>query len=98
MIPNEILQQVDTLGPTAVVSDFRITTATQARVLMTLSDKMYTRKQLAVLREYSTNAADAHVMVGKPVSDIQVSLPTLEDLNFRVRDFGTGLTEDESHC
>ena len=95
MIPNEILQQVDTLGQTAVVSDFRITTATQARVLMTLSDKMYTRKQLAVLREYSTNAADAHVMVGKPISDIQVSLPTLEDLNFRIRDFGTGLTEAE---
>jgi hypothetical protein len=95
MIPNDTLQKVDTLGLTAPVSNFRITDATQARILMSLSDKMYTRKQLAVLREYSTNAADAHVMVDKPISDIQVSLPTLEDLNFRIRDFGTGLTEDE---
>ena len=95
MIPNDTLQQIATIGLTTPVSNFRITDATQARILLSLSDKMYTRKQLAVLREYSTNAADAHVMADKPISDIQVSLPTLEDLNFRIRDFGTGLTEDE---
>ena len=95
MIPNETLQHAETIGSAKVIGDFRITTETQARILMTLSDKMYTKKQLAVIREYSTNCADAHVMVDKPISDIQVSLPILEDLNFRIRDFGTGLTEDE---
>ena len=95
MIPNETLQVVETLGPSAKVGNFRITDATQARILVSLSDKMYTRKELAVIREYGTNAADAHVVVDKPISDIQVSLPTMEDLNFRIRDFGTGLTEIE---
>lgn len=95
MIPNETLQTIDTLGQTSPVGNFRITDATQARILMSLSDKMYTRKELAVVREYSTNAADAHIVVDKPISDIQVSLPTMEDLNFRIRDFGTGLTENE---
>src|ERR1044071_3952848 len=95
MIPNETLQTLDTLGQTAPVSNFRITDATQARILMSLSDKMYTRKQLAVVREYSTNAADAHIVVERPIENIVVSLPTMTDLNFRIRDFGTGLTEEE---
>lgn len=95
MIPNETLQVVETLGPSAQVGNFRITDATQARILVSLSDKMYTRKELAVIREYSTNCADAHIVVDKLISDIQVSLPTMEDLNFRIRDFGTGLTETE---
>ena len=95
MIPNETLQYIDTIGSSKVIGDFRITAETQARILMTLSDKIYTRKELAVLRETSTNAADAHIMVGKPIADIMVTLPTLEDLNFRIRDFGDGLTEIE---
>jgi hypothetical protein len=95
MIPNETLQHIDTIGSSKVIGDFRITAETQARILMTLSDKIYTRKELAVIRETSTNAADAHIMVGKPIADIMVTLPTLEDLNFRIRDFGDGLTEIE---
>ena len=95
MIPNEIPQISETLGATSAVGNFCITAATQARILMSLSDKMYMAKERAVVREYSTNAADAHVVSDKPISDIQVSLPTMEDLNFRIRDFGTGLTEVE---
>lgn len=95
MIPNETLQEVTTIGPTTPVANFRMTESTQARILVTLSDRMYTRKELAVVREYSTNAADAHVIAEKPVDQITVSLPTMEDLNFRIRDFGSGLTETE---
>jgi hypothetical protein len=95
MIPNETLQTIDTVGATAVVGNFKITDATQARILVSLSDKMYTRKQLAAVREYSTNAADAHRVVSRPISEILVTLPTMEDLNLRIRDFGTGLTEDQ---
>lgn len=95
MIPNETLQTIDTVGDTAVVGNFKITNATQARILVSLSDKMYTRKQLAAVREYSTNAADAHRVVGKPISEIVVTLPVLTDLNLRIRDFGTGLTEEQ---
>ena len=95
MIPNEQKQKVEAIGAVKTIGTFTITSKTQARILVSLSDKMYTRKQLAAIREYSTNAADAHVVVGKPISEIIVSLPTMEDTNFSVRDFGTGLTEDQ---
>jgi hypothetical protein len=95
MIPNETLQTLDTIGQTTPVANFRLTENTQARILVTLSDRMYTRKELAVVREYSTNAADAHVIADKPIDQVVVSLPTMEDLNFRIRDFGSGLTETE---
>jgi len=96
MIPNETPQTVETQG-TGIkpVAHFKITDATQARILVSLSDKMYTRKELAVVREYSNNANDAHIVVGKPTSEVVITLPTMEDLTFRVRDFGTGLTEDQ---
>jgi hypothetical protein len=95
MIPNETLQTLETIGQTAHVTHVRMTEHTQARILVTLSDKMYTRKQLASVREYSTNAADEHVIRNLPIEKIEVKLPTMEDLNFRIRDFGDGLSETE---
>lgn len=96
MIPNETPQKLETVGEgVKVVGNFRITDATQARILVSLSDKMYTKKELAFVREYSTNAADAHIVSKKPISEIIVDLPTLNNLNFRIRDFGTGLTEEQ---
>ena len=96
MIPNETLQTLEIIGDgVKVIGSFRTTETTQARILVTLSDKMYTRKELASVREYSNNANDAHIVAGKPTIDILISLPTLEDLNFRVRDFGSGLSVDQ---
>lgn len=96
MIPNEIPQTISTKGnDVKTVGNFKITDATQARILVSLSDKMYTKKELAFIREYSTNAADAHIVSKKSISEIIVELPTLEKLNFRIRDFGTGLTEEQ---
>lgn len=95
MIPNETPQRLDTIGTVKEVGSFKITDATQARILVSLSDKMYTRKELAVIREYSNNANDAHIVVGKPTSEVIVTLPTQEDLVFKVRDFGQGLTVDQ---
>lgn len=96
MIPNEVPQTLETVGTgVKVVGNFRITDATQARILVSLSDKMYTRKELAAVREYSTNAADAQIVSKRPISEIIVDMPTMENLNFRIRDFGTGLTEEQ---
>lgn len=96
MIPNEIPQSIETAGQgVKVVGNFRITDATQARILVSLSDKMYTKKELAFVREYSTNAADAHIVAKKPIAEIIVTLPTMENLNFTIRDFGSGLTEEQ---
>lgn len=60
-----------------------------------LRNKMYTNKVLAVLREYSTNACDAHIESGQKDRPIEVTLPTPHARVLRIRDYGHGLTEDE---
>jgi hypothetical protein len=95
MIPNEIDQTLNTIGQVKHIAQFNATDETMPRILVDLSDKMYNKKELAVVREYSTNAVDAMKKVGKPISDIQVTMPTIESLEFKIRDFGTGLTEED---
>lgn len=96
MIPNETKQTVLTSGEQVRhVGNFRITDATQARILVSLSDKIYTRKELAVIREYANNMADAQIASGKNISDCVITFPSADSLVFKVRDFGAGLTEDE---
>ncbi len=95
MIPNETPQTIETVGNVTPVANFRITDETQARILVSLSDKMYMHKELAALREYSCNAKDAHTIVNRPISEIVITFPTMEDLTFKIRDFGMGLSEDE---
>lgn len=96
MISNETLQKIETIGNgVKIIANFRITDKTMPRLLVDLSDKMYNQKELAVIREYSTNAVDAMIKANKPLSDIQVTLPTYENLVFRIRDFGEGLSEDD---
>lgn len=60
-----------------------------------LRDTLYSDKVLAVLREYGSNAWDAHRMSGKPDLPIKIVLPTLEDPSLTIRDFGTGLSQEE---
>ncbi len=60
-----------------------------------LRSKMYSNKILAVLREYSTNAADAHILAGTPDKPFKVKLPTNYEPHLEIRDFGPGLTEEE---
>ena len=67
----------------------------QAHLLSILRDRLYTNKVLAVMREYSTNAWDAHVDAGKADVPIRVRLPTPLDRSFSVRDFGKGLPEQD---
>lgn len=57
-----------------------------------LRDSLYSNKKLAPLREYSTNAQDAHVEAGYPNRPIQVTLPTQLEPELRIRDFGKGLS------
>lgn len=78
-----------------VESNFGISEGDQSHILMILRDKLYSNKILAVVREYTTNAIDAHVEAGKPDVPVEVSLPTALSSTFTVRDFGTGLTEEE---
>lgn len=60
-----------------------------------LRDTLYSDKLLAILREYSINALDAHKEKGIPEVPIEITFPTLVKQELRIRDFGNGLTEEE---
>lgn len=59
-----------------------------------LQNALYSDKELAVVREYSTNALDAHVEAGCPTRPIVIKLPNRFNPVFAVRDFGRGMDED----
>ena len=77
-------------------SDFKIKTS--AKSFQILSNSLYSDKILAVVREYLSNAIDAHRLNNNP-NPFQVNLPD-EDLvmdtgNWSVRDFGPGLDDSQ---
>lgn len=60
-----------------------------------LSSSLYNYKPLAVVREISCNARDAHAMCGKLSEPFHVRLPSMDDPHFVVRDFGPGMAEED---
>jgi hypothetical protein len=56
--------------------------------------KIYTNKPLAIIREYCTNAYDAHVEAGISDKPIEVIFPTPFNNTLTIRDFGYGLSEE----
>ena len=66
-----------------------------SHIFNVLRNQLYSDKVLAVIREYSCNAVDAHTEVGKKDVPIEVTLPNALMLELKVRDFGRGLTEKE---
>lgn len=73
-------------------SSFKIQASGKA--FKVLSSSLYNFKVLAVVREISCNARDAHAMVQKLAEPFVVKLPCMEDLHFTVRDFGPGLSPE----
>ena len=65
-----------------------------SHIFNVLRNQLYSDKVLAVIREYSCNAVDAHTEVGKD-EPILVTLPNQLSPYFKVRDYGRGLTEQE---
>ncbi|MES2211684.1 MAG: ATP-binding protein [Pseudomonadota bacterium] len=60
-----------------------------------LQNRLYSNKVLAAIREPSTNALDAMVVAGKADQPFLVTLPNALAPQFRVRDYGSGLTDAE---
>lgn len=73
----------------------QFTIAASAKAFEVLSSNLYQNKTLAVIREITCNAVDAHRMVGKPVRDIRIEMPSYIAPHFAVRDFGPGLSHDD---
>jgi Histidine kinase-, DNA gyrase B-, and HSP90-like ATPase len=62
--------------------------------LMSVLTNLYSDPITAVIREYSTNAFDAHVEAGL-TAPIKVTLPTKLNPTLSIEDFGVGMTTDE---
>jgi hypothetical protein len=93
MIPNSALRVVQSNGE-GVRGDFKISTKDSAHIMNILRDTLYSDKVLAVLREYGSNAWDAHREKGTPDVPIKITLPTEMDPTLHIRDFGPGLSRD----
>lgn len=62
--------------------------------LANLLINLYSDPIMAVIREYSTNALDAHIAAGN-TRPIEVTLPTFDSPEFIVQDYGVGLSVDD---
>ena len=76
-------------------ADFGISLDNVAHIMGILRSTLYTRKALAVLREYGANAWDEHREAGIPDKPIKVQLPSHMRPTLKIRDFGRGLSEDQ---
>lgn len=89
MIPTEHRSE---LGGNAAITKFSI--ESNPYVFALLLDNMYTDKIMAVIREWSTNAVDACIDAGLPIK-FDAHLPTILEPYFYVRDYGTGLSDED---
>ncbi len=60
-----------------------------------LSSKLYNNKPLAIIRELSCNALDAHIAAGKQDVPFSLHLPTNFEPWFAIRDYGIGLAPEQ---
>jgi hypothetical protein len=72
---------------------FGISAANAGWVMRSMAD-LYSNRELAVVREYSTNARDAMIEAGNGSEPIEVRLPSAMNPYFEVRDFGIGMSEE----
>lgn len=79
-------------GGTGEESTFSIKATSKAFAI--LSSGLYSNKILAIVRELSCNAYDAHVAAGNKETPIEINLPTQLKPVFSVKDFGVGLDHE----
>lgn len=66
----------------------------QGMIFDILRSKMYSNPMLAIAREITSNARDAHREVGKASEPIHVHLPTSLEPYYKIKDFGPGISPD----
>lgn len=74
-------------------SEFK--TGDTAFIVDMFADKVYSHKERAVIREMACNAHDSHIMAGTEDVPFDVHLPTRLEPYFSLRDYGTGLSDEE---
>ncbi len=88
----ELNRQVETTGLSNSTS-FTIS-ENSTKIFSLLSVALYKDKERSVLTELSSNAIDAHKLVGKENEPIKVILPSKLSPELRIRDYGPGLSEE----
>jgi len=66
-----------------------------AGIFKILRDSLYSRKILAILREYGINGVDSHFVANKQDKPINVTLPQILNPVLKIRDFGEGLSQKD---
>lgn len=60
--------------------------------IMDILSDLYSNRSAAVIREYTTNALDSHLISGQ-TKPIEISTPNRMNPNLVIRDFGTGMSK-----
>jgi hypothetical protein len=94
MITNQTNKPVESLGIQSETF-FNVKQENLAFIFGILRNNLYSDKFLAILREYSANAKDAHAENGCPERPFVVTMPTALSPNLSIRDFGKGLSEEQ---
>ena len=94
MIINDNRAEIQAEGM-LVESFFNVKQENLAHVFSILRNQLYSNKILAIVREYCTNAYDAHVEAGIEECPIQIKCPTHFEHSLHIRDFGFGLSEED---
>ena len=68
-----------------------------AKSFAILMDGLYSNKIAAVIRELAANAADSHQLAGCPEKPFHIKMPNSIDPTFKIRDHGTGLSDDDMY-
>lgn len=76
-------------------AEFAVQRHNMRHLMSILRDQLYSDKKLAPIREYSCNAYDANVENGKKNVPIKVTLPTSLFPDFKIRDYGKGLSHED---
>lgn len=66
----------------------------QGMIFDILRSKMYSNPILAICREISCNARDAHREVGKADQPVEIHLPNSLEPEFKIKDFGPGISPE----
>ncbi len=66
-----------------------------AKAFQILSANLYSNPLGSMIRELSTNAYDAHIMVGKKDEPFVLTLPNSMEPSFKIRDFGPGMSHKD---
>jgi hypothetical protein len=88
---NDQTRDIQRSGP---FKEKTFTIAANAHAFEILSSRLYTDTMLAIVRELSTNAADAHTEAGNSDKPFDVHLPNMMEPYFSIRDYGTGLSPE----